>query len=177
MLKLFFSSTGATVLLFSLNTDRKSSSASDVDQWIDVGEWPLAGRKLWAWVSSYSFVVCNRINIGAAGGGRSGVFIYLTIFRPPFGFFQSCRSRNFLLGEPVKKSWARICVELWHFSFSVFLGNLVFRFDLDKSSTIWIYIAFGWIRTNKLIWALPFSGRMARTLSISCPSSLPNLPF
>ena len=36
---------------------------------------------------------------------------------------------------------------------------------------------YGWIRTKKLVWTLPFSRQMARTLSISCPSSFPNLAF
>ena len=37
--------------------------------------------------------------------------------------------------------------------------------------------SYGWIRTKKLICLLPFSARMARTLSISCPSSFQNLLF
>ena len=97
-------------------------------------------------------------------------FRSLFMFRPSFGFLQSCRSRNFLLGEPVKKNWARICVELWHFSIStpcsVFLRNPFFRLDLDKSSTDWFFEAYNWIRMKMLVWTSPFSGRMARTLSI-----------
>ena len=49
--------------------------------------------------------------------------------------------------------------------------------DLGKSSMIWFFEGYGWIRTKKLIWLLPFSGQMVRQLASSCPSSFPNLTF
>ena len=49
--------------------------------------------------------------------------------------------------------------------------------DLGKSSMIWFFEGYDWIRTKKLIWLLPFSGQIVRQLSSSCPSSFPNLTF
>ena len=60
---------------------------------------------------------------------------------------------------------------------SDFRGGTSRGFDFDKSSTIWNSEAYGWIRMKKLVCLLPFSGQMTRTLSISCPSSFPNLTF
>ena len=65
----------------------------------------------------------------------------------------------------------------WFSKNLIFWGDLSWVLDLGKSSTIWFFEAYGWIRIEKLICLLPFSGQTVRQLSSSCPFLFQNLLF
>ena len=77
------------------------------------------------------------LNIGAAGGGRSGVFHIFDLFVDlHLDFFKVVELEISCLGSRSKNPELEYVLSYDTSHFSYFFRNLIFRLDLDKSSSI-----------------------------------------